>query len=155
MSERLDEIDQALLRLLQADSRASYAAMAQEVGLSAAAVRKRVNRLFERGIVRGLMIVDPMAVGVDVAVLVGIKHHGPLGTLGDTVQGVQEVMWAAVTSGRYDLVVELGCSSAEHLISTLNIIRNHPAVVDVDVINILQYVKFDQQPIQPHPHGGT
>jgi Lrp/AsnC family transcriptional regulator for asnA, asnC and gidA len=151
MNGQLDEIDEALLALLQEDSRATYASMAAVVGLSPAAVRKRVTRLFEQQIVRGVVVVNPLAVGVGVAALAGIRHRGPLGVLEEFVQSKPEVMWAAVTAGRYDMMIEIGCSSTEELIDSVNELRSLEDVGDVELLNVLRYVKFDQKQIQIPP----
>jgi Lrp/AsnC family transcriptional regulator, regulator for asnA, asnC and gidA len=150
MNGQLDETDEALLGLLQADSRATYASMAAVVGLSPAAVRKRVTRLFEQQIVRGVVVVNPLEVGVKVAALAGIRHRGALGSLEEVIQAKAEVMWAAITSGRYDMMIELGCSSIEELIDCVNDLRCLDEVFEVELFNVLRYVKFDQKQLKIH-----
>jgi DNA-binding Lrp family transcriptional regulator len=65
MSAQLDAVDRALPALLQADATNSYAALAGQVGLSAAAVHDRVRTLRERGVIRRTTVnVDPEGVGL-------------------------------------------------------------------------------------------
>ena len=64
--------------LLQADGRQSYATMAKEVSLSEAAVRQRVQRLREAGVIQIVAVTDPMQVGFRRQAMVGIKASGDL-----------------------------------------------------------------------------
>jgi Lrp/AsnC family leucine-responsive transcriptional regulator len=73
MPAQLDEIDRKLLRLLQRDGRLSNSALAAKLKLSEATCHRRMQRLFEEGIVRSVRaLVDPKAVERDVIVLVGV-----------------------------------------------------------------------------------
>lgn len=73
MTARLDDIDRKMLRLLQRDGRLSNSALAAKLKLSEATCHRRMQRLFEGGIVRSVRaLVDPKAVDRDVIVLVGV-----------------------------------------------------------------------------------
>jgi Lrp/AsnC family transcriptional regulator for asnA, asnC and gidA len=72
----LDDVDRQLLRILQADGRASHAAMAPEVGLSAPAVRLRVQRLIDTGVLQVVGVTDPISLGLPVMAMVGVQTRG-------------------------------------------------------------------------------
>ena len=75
-SERslLDEVNHCILTALTEDPRLSAAELARRVGMSAPAVRERVNRLEEVGVIRGYRLdVDPAAIGLPVAAWVRIR----------------------------------------------------------------------------------
>ncbi|MBD3781204.1 MAG: Lrp/AsnC family transcriptional regulator, partial [Micrococcales bacterium] len=73
----LDPIDEALLRELAVDARASYADLGAVVSLSAPAVKRRVDRLRERGVVRGFtVLLDPAALGWATEAFVELFCHG-------------------------------------------------------------------------------
>ncbi len=70
----LDAIDRRLLAALADDPRASTPALARAVGMSAPAVRERLNRLHDSGVIRGYRVdVDPAALGMPVTAWVRIK----------------------------------------------------------------------------------
>lgn len=70
----LDDTNRRLLAELTADPRASAAELARRVGMSAPAVRERVARLQETGVIRGYRLdVDPAAVGLPVAAWVRVR----------------------------------------------------------------------------------
>jgi Lrp/AsnC family transcriptional regulator for asnA, asnC and gidA len=140
--ETLDDIDQELIRLLQIDGRASYATMATKVGLSPAATRMRVTRLFDSGIVKGMVIVDPLKIGYSVAAVLGLNCTGNLELPAQEVERFAEIDWAVVTSGPYDLMVELACVNTDHLLERVNEFREIEGVTKVEVITIMKYLKF-------------
>jgi DNA-binding Lrp family transcriptional regulator len=70
----LDATDRSLLRELNADARASGAALAEAVGISESTVSLRLKRLRSLGVIRGFHIdVDPAALGVGLQALVSIR----------------------------------------------------------------------------------
>ena len=68
----IDALDRAIIRQLQEDGRASYADLASVVGLSPPAVRQRMQRLMETGLLQVVAVTDPLKLGLPVMALVGI-----------------------------------------------------------------------------------
>lgn len=74
----LDDIDRKLLVLLQADGRASYSALAAEVGLAVSSAKERVRKLQERGFIEGVRaILSPSALGLDLLAYVFVGWTDP------------------------------------------------------------------------------
>ena len=74
----LDERDLAIVSALQEDARATYADVAQRVGLSASAVHDRVRKLEQAGVIKGYRaIVDPQGVGLLVTALIAATPLDP------------------------------------------------------------------------------
>ncbi len=69
---RIDDVVRAIIEQLQADGRRSYAAIGQAVGLSEAAVRQRVQKLIESGVMQIVAVTDPMQIGFARQAMVGI-----------------------------------------------------------------------------------
>ena len=74
----LDSVDRTIIRALQRDGRASYAELAPQVGMSAPAVRQRIQRLTDSGVVQVVAVTDPLALGLPVMALVGISVDGDI-----------------------------------------------------------------------------
>ena len=72
----LDDVNKAIIEQLQEDGRRSYAAMAQAVGLSEAAVRQRVQRLLDAGIMQIVAVTDPLRVGFKRQAMIGVRVSG-------------------------------------------------------------------------------
>jgi Lrp/AsnC family transcriptional regulator for asnA, asnC and gidA len=116
----LDAVDRRLLRILQADGRASYAAMAPEVGLSAPAVRLRVQRLIDTGVLQVVGVTDPIKLGLPVMAMIGIVTHGDVRTVADALGAVPHVVYLVLTSGEHDLLAEVVCHSPDELLAVVN-----------------------------------
>lgn len=116
----LDDVDRRLLRILQADGRTSYATMAPEVGLSAPAVRLRVQRLVDAGILQVVGVTDPMALGFGVMAMVGIQTRGDVRAVADAVGALENVVYLVLTSGEHDLLAEVVCRSPDELLDVVN-----------------------------------
>src|ERR687895_543793 len=99
----LDDVAKAIIEQLQQDGRRSYAAIGKVVGLSEAAVRQRVQRLMESGVMQIVAVTDPLQLGFARQAMVGITVSGPLETVADAVAELEEVDYVVITAGTYDL----------------------------------------------------
>ena len=77
---RLDDVSKAIIEHLQEDGRQSYATIAKHVGLSEAAVRQRVQRLLDSGVMQIVAVTDPLQVGFRRQAMIGIRVDGDLHT---------------------------------------------------------------------------
>ena len=144
----LDEVSKAIIEQLQQDGRRSYAAIGKVVGLSEAAVRQRVQRLVEAGVMQVVAVTDPMQLGFARQAMVGIRVTGPLEPVADALAALDAVDYVVITAGSFDLLVELVCESDEHLLELLSSqIRTVPGVVATETFMYLQLRK------QPYSWG--
>lgn len=138
----LDHIDKAIIRALQIDGRMSYAKLGPEVGLSQAAVRQRVQRLTDSGVVQVVAVTDPLSVGFSVQAMIGVTAEGDLRALGATLGDIAEIDYVVIASGRYDLLLEVVCEDNDHLFALVNdVIRATPGVRAAEVFTYLDLVK--------------
>ena len=72
----LDEVTMQIIRELQRDGRRPYTSIAKTIGLSEAAVRQRVQRLLDAGVMQIVAVTDPLRVGLHRQAMVGIKVDG-------------------------------------------------------------------------------
>lgn len=138
----LDEVSKAIIEQLQQDGRRSYAAIGKVVGLSEAAVRQRVQRLIESGVMQVVAVTDPMELGFARQAMVGIRVTGPLEPVADQLAELDEVDYVVVTAGTYDLLAEVVCESDEHLLELISgRIRSIDGVVATETFMYLQLRK--------------
>ncbi len=138
----LDEIDKAIIRALQVDGRMSYAKLGPEVGLSQAAVRQRVQRLTDSGVMQVVAVTDPLSVGFTVQALIGVRAEGDLRALGANLAAIDEIDYVVIASGGFDLLVEVVCEDNDHLFVLVNdVIRTTPGVRSAEVFTYLDLVK--------------
>jgi len=122
----LDDIDRSLLDALTEDARASYAALGDRVGLSAPAVKRRVDRLVDRGIISGFtIVVDPQHRGWTTEAYVEVHCQGTISpeVLREAFLKVPQVHAAATVSGAADAILHLVAEDVRDLEHALEQIR--------------------------------
>jgi len=125
---KLDRIDRKIIESLQADGRTPFTALARETGVSEAAVRARVRRLKEQGVIEVVAVTNPLMVGFDVMAMVGIQANSNLEQIADVVSEWDETSYVVILSGSFDLMVEIVCSDNQHLLRLVQRIRDVPGV---------------------------
>ena len=138
----LDDVAKAIIEQLQQDGRRSYASIGKVVGLSEAAVRQRVQRLLESGVMQIVAVTDPLQLGFARQAMVGITVSGPLQAVADALAELDEVDYVVVTAGKYDLLVEVVCESDDHLLELISDrIRALPGVRATETFMYLRLAK--------------
>jgi Lrp/AsnC family transcriptional regulator for asnA, asnC and gidA len=138
----VDEVSATIIGLLQRDGRMSYAAIGKEVGLSEAAVRQRVQRLQDSGLVQIVAVTDPLRLGFGRAAMVGITVAGDLETIGDKLEGLPEVTYLVTCAGSFDFLAEIVVEDDDHLVDVVSRgIRSIPGVQRAEVFVYLNMRK--------------
>ncbi len=138
----LDEKSKKLIELLQRDGRSSYAALAKAVNLSEAAVRQRVQRLIDTGLMQIVAVTDPLLIGFTRQAMIGIKANGDLRAVSAHIAALEEVDYVVICAGSFDLLAEVVCENDEHLLELLNDeIRNIEGVTAIEAFVYLQLEK--------------
>lgn len=138
----LDRLDKSIIERLQRDGRCSYAAIARTVGLSEPAVRQRVRRLLDSGVVQVVGVTDPLSLGFARQAMIGIRASGDLRETADRLAGLPEIDYVVICAGSFDLLVELVVHDDHHLLGILNdAIRAIPGVRDTETFVYLKLVK--------------
>ncbi|HEV7173672.1 Lrp/AsnC family transcriptional regulator [Pedococcus sp.] len=146
---RLDDVSKAIIEQLQEDGRQSYATIAKRVGLSEAAVRQRVQRLLDSGVMQIVAVTDPLQVGFRRQAMIGIRVDGDLTPVGEALTRMPEVDYVVTTAGSFDLLVEVVCEDDDQLLRLLTKqIRVLPGVLTTETF---VYLKLNKQ----HYNWGT
>ena len=119
-SAPLDEVSKKIIEQLQADGRRSYAEIGKAVGLSEAAVRQRVQKLTDAGVMQVVAVTDPMQLGFYRQAMIGIRATGDTRVLADQLSAIPAVDYVVLTAGSFDLLVEVVCEDDDELINLLN-----------------------------------
>lgn len=149
--ETLDKIDRLILRSLQADGRATYDQISEQVSLSPSAVLRRVKRLEDAGVIaRYVALVKPEAVGLGLTAYLNVrleKHtethkRNPMDVFRASVQTWPEVVECASLTGEMDyllrVVVQDMAAYSRFIMDTL---LKHPSVEDCKTSFVLDHVK--------------
>jgi Lrp/AsnC family transcriptional regulator for asnA, asnC and gidA len=138
----LDDVSKAIIEQLQEDGRRSYSSIAKAVGLSEAAVRQRVQKLTEAGVMQIVAVTDPLELGFARQAMIGIRVTGPLEEVADQLAEIAEVDYVVITAGTYDILAEVVCESDEQLLELLSRkIRKLSGVVSTETFVYLKLRK--------------
>ena len=139
----LDDVDRAIITELQVDGRMSYTALAPRVGLSQAAVRQRVTKLIDRGVMQVVAVTDPLSLGMTTQAMVGITVSGDVRTVAAAVSACPEAEYVLITAGRYDVLAEVLCEDNESLLSLVNDrLRSIDGGASTEVFSVLKTEKM-------------
>jgi DNA-binding Lrp family transcriptional regulator len=124
---RMDRTDHRIIACLVADARSSYAQIGSRVGLSAPAVKRRVDKLLDAGVLRGFTaVVDPEALGWGTEAFVEVHCRGNVAPshIRAGLEPLAEVVAAYTVSGSADAIVHLRAADIAHLQTALERLRN-------------------------------
>lgn len=141
-----DAVSKAIIERLQEDGRRSYAAIGKAVGLSEAAVRQRVQRLLDQGVMQIVAVTDPLTVGFHRQAMVGVRVEGDIDPVADILATMKEVDYVVITAGSFDLIVELVCENDDHLLDIIN--KRIRAIPGVRSTESFVYLKLRKQTYQ-------
>ena len=137
----LDDISKRIIEQLQQDGRRPYAAIAKAVGLSEAAVRQRVQRLIDAGVMQIVAVTDPLTLGFRRQTMIAVKCDGDLQKLADHLAGMEEIDYVVITAGSFDLLLEVVCEDDDHLLEILSRVRAVPSVTSTETFVYLKLRK--------------
>jgi Lrp/AsnC family transcriptional regulator for asnA, asnC and gidA len=138
----LDAPNRAIIEALQRDGRQPYGAIAEAVGLSEAAVRRRVQRLREAGVMQIVAVTDPLQLGFTRQAMVGISVEGDVRQVAEKLSSLPEVDYVVICAGSFDLLVEVVCEDDEGLLRVLNdSVRSIPGVRSTETFLYLKLAK--------------
>lgn len=137
----LDDADRAIIELLQADGRMPFTRLAAEVGLTEGAIRQRVQRLTDAGVMQIVAVTDPLSLGVRRVAMVGVRVTGDVEATAASLAGLAEVEYLIATSGRFDAMLEVIVDDDEHLMRLLSELRRRDDVAEVESFVCLKVFK--------------
>ena len=142
-SNGLDEVSKSIIEQLQQDGRRSYASIGKAVGLSEAAVRQRVQRLSDAGVMQIVAVTDPLQLGFGRQAMVGVNVEGSVEPVAEKLASMDEVIYVVITAGSYDILCEVVSTGDEELLDLIT--RRIRSVPGVRVTETFMYLKLAKQ----------
>lgn len=145
----LDDVGKKIVELLQTDGRRSYASIGADVGLSEAAVRQRVQKLIDAGVMEIVAVTDPLQLGFRRQAMIGLRVVGDMSAAADALTSMPEVNYVVTTAGSFDILAEVVCEDDDELLDLLSHrVRVLPGVQHTETF---VYLKLNKQ----HYNWGT
>jgi len=117
----IDNLDRAIISHLQYNGRMPFTQIAERVNISEGAVRRRVKRLRDKGLMQIVAIVEPHELGWNEAVLIGINVQGDMtDEVANSIANLPEVTYLFQAAGEFNFFAEVYCKNREHFVDFLN-----------------------------------
>ncbi|MBO0850042.1 MAG: Lrp/AsnC family transcriptional regulator [Pseudonocardia sp.] len=136
----MDAVDRRIVDCLLRDGRATYGDIGAQVGLSAPAAKRRVDRLRASGAIRGFTVVlDPSALGWTTEAYVEVYCRGNVSPrqLRETLEQVPEVLGACTVSGAADALLHMVARDIKHLEQAMERVRDQPDIDHTESVIVL------------------
>lgn len=142
----LDELDFAILSYLQKDGRMSFTVIAEKLKVSIGTIRTRFNKLIEDGTINIIGRVDPEKVGFRsyAHIAVYVRPATLKEKVAQKISKLSEVSFLAMTSGDYDLEVDVMCRDNEHLVQFVNELSKIEGVYQTKTTIYFKVYKYAQ-----------
>jgi Lrp/AsnC family transcriptional regulator for asnA, asnC and gidA len=141
-----DDLDFSILTHLQKDGRVSFTVIADKLNVSIGTIRTRFNRLIEEGTISIVGRVDPDKVGFRsyAHIAVYIRPATLKEQVAKRIAQMPEVSFLAMTSGAYDLEVNVMCRDNDHLVAFINEISTFEGVSQTNTTMYFKVYKYAQ-----------
>ena len=146
LSSRLSQLDatsKQIIELLQQDGRRSFSDIGKTVGLSEAAVRQRVQKLTSQGVMQVVAVTDPIQLGFARTAMLGVKSSGDSRKVADAIAELPEVSYVVLTTGSFDLLIEIICEDDDHLVKLVN--GKIKGIAGIAEVETFVYLKLHKQ----------
>lgn len=142
----LDELDFAILSYLQQDGRMSFTVIAEKLKVSIGTIRTRFNKMIEDGTVNIIGRVDPEKVGFRsyAHIAVYVRPATLKEKVAQKIAKLSEVSFLAMTSGDYDLEVDVMCRDNDHLVQFVNELSKIEGVYQTKTTIYFKVYKYAQ-----------
>jgi len=142
----LDDLDFSILTYLQQDGRVSFTIIAEKLNVSIGTVRTRFNRLIEEGTISIIGRVDPEKVGFRsyAHIAVYVRPATLKESVAKRISALPEVSFLAMTSGAYDLEVNVMCRDNDHLLAFVDKLSTFEGVYQTNTTIYFKVYKYAQ-----------
>jgi Lrp/AsnC family transcriptional regulator, regulator for asnA, asnC and gidA len=141
MASELDDVDRTIIELLQGDGRLPYTRIAAELGVTEGAIRQRVTRLTESGVMQIVAVTDPLSFGLRRVAMVGARVSGDVDKTATALEAMPEIEYLLATAGRFDLMFEVLVDDDAALVALLSTLRQRKDIVEIEAFVCLKNYK--------------
>jgi Lrp/AsnC family transcriptional regulator, regulator for asnA, asnC and gidA len=141
VSAELDDVDRSIIELLQADGRLPYTRIAAELGVTEGAIRQRVTRLTDSGVMQIVAVTDPLSFGLRRVAMVGARVGGDVDKTATALGAMPEIEYLLATAGRFDLMFEVLVDDDTALVTLLSQLRQRKDIVEIEAFVCLKNYK--------------
>jgi Lrp/AsnC family transcriptional regulator for asnA, asnC and gidA len=141
MSARVDETDEKIIRILQADSRRAFVEIANEIGLSESAVRRRVKNLLDKMIIKRFTIELGASDKTSAITLISVASTADTSAVSQELMNLNGVKVVYEITGQYDIAAIIAAPAIADINKCIDDVRKIEGVSDTDTVIILKTMR--------------
>jgi Lrp/AsnC family transcriptional regulator, regulator for asnA, asnC and gidA len=141
MSANVDETDERIIHILQADSRKAFVEIANEIGLSESAVRRRVKNLVDRMIIKRFTIELGASDKTSAITLISVASTADTSAVSNQLMNLNGVKVVYEITGQYDIAAIIAAPAITDINKCIDDIRKIEGVSDTDTVIILKTMR--------------
>lgn len=141
MSANTDEIDEKIIHILQDDSRRAFVDIANEIGLSESAVRRRVKNLVDRAIIKRFTIELGASDKTSAITLISVASTADTSAVSNRLMELTGVKVVYEITGQYDIAAIIAAPAIVDINRCIDDIRKIEGVSDTDTVIILKTMR--------------
>jgi Lrp/AsnC family transcriptional regulator, regulator for asnA, asnC and gidA len=141
MSAKVDETDEKIIRILQADSRRAFVEIANEIGLSESAVRRRVKNLVDGMIIKRFTIELGASDKTSAITLISVASTADTSAVSKQLMNLNGVKVVYEITGQYDIAVIIAAPAIADINKCIDDVRKIEGVSDTDTVIILKTMR--------------
>jgi Lrp/AsnC family transcriptional regulator, regulator for asnA, asnC and gidA len=141
MSSNVDETDEKIIYILQADSRKAFVEIANEIGLSESAVRRRVKNLVDRMIIKRFTIELGASDKTSAITLISVASTADTSAVSNQLMNLNGVKVVYEITGQYDIAAIIAAPAITDINKCIDDIRKIEGVSDTDTVIILKTMR--------------
>ena len=138
--ERIDKLDRQILSIISRNARIPFKDVAEECGVSRAAVHQRVSRLVEDGVITGSgFYVNAKSLGYSTCTYIGLERGNMYKDVVKELMKIPEIVECHFTTGPYTMLAKVYARDNEQLMDLLNNhIQSIPGIVSTETLISLE-----------------
>jgi len=141
MSSKVDETDERIIRILQTDSRKAFVDIANEIGLSESAVRRRVKNLIDKSIIRRFTIELEASDRTSAITLISVASTADTSAVSNQLMSLNGVKVVYEITGQYDIAAIIAAPAITDINKCIDDIRKIEGVSDTDTVIVLKTMR--------------
>ncbi|SEC93738.1 Lrp/AsnC family transcriptional regulator, regulator for asnA, asnC and gidA [Tenacibaculum sp. MAR_2009_124] len=143
---QLDDLDYKIIKHLQSDGRMSFTEIAEDLDVAVSTIRNRYNRIIDEKILRIIGRAEPQKLGLNsyVRVMLAVKPAKKINSVIDTIKDYPEISFLAITSGKFNIELNLMCKNNNALLKRIDAINNTEGVEELQITMYLDVLKWGQ-----------
>ena len=137
----MDSVDQKIIHILQADARKSYVEIANEIGFSESAIRRRVKNLLDTGVIKRFTIETDSGDKTNAITLISVSSTSDTPTVSTDLMKIKGVQVIYEITGQYDIAGIISAPTIEEINKCIDEVRKANGVSDTNTVIVLKMTR--------------